>query len=480
MRKILRGHVFNIRFLFTLCLGFASAAIHAQVSGTFTINSAVATGGTNFQTFTAAAAFLSGGVNGPVTFNVQAGSGPYNEQVLLSNITGTSATNTITFNCNGVRLIFLSTNSFSRAGVKLNNTDYVTFDNLQVEPQAMNGGEYGYGFHLLNDADHNTIKNCHIINQLNFSNPETTEGIVINGNDENPKDPGNSNCDFNLIQQNIIEGSGIAITLSSIPVSGAAQYMDGNILKKNTITNWYKNGIELYYNSNTQVDGNDFTSGWENYWSCAIHLDMVNHKVAVINNRIHDMNIDPSYSGNETYGIRINSTSSAGQENLIANNAIYNWSSNWLQYGIVSVGGSFFNVYHNTVSLDDQTQVGDVSRAVSLESVSDVNFMDNIVSVSRQVATENYGIFVANAPPRFTSDHNVFYVKAGTAPKVNMGHYNGNFMNNMATWLNTTGQDRFSYELNPSFVNSGAGNILPTAQAIDNMAMYVNISTDIN
>src|SRR3954470_6431836 len=132
MRKILRGHVFNIRFLFTLCLGFASAAIHAQVSGTFTINSAVATGGTNFQTFTDAAASLAGGVNGAVTFNVQAGSGPYNEQVVLNNITGSSATSTITFNCNGVILRFLSTNSNQRAGVKLNGADYVTFDNLTV------------------------------------------------------------------------------------------------------------------------------------------------------------------------------------------------------------------------------------------------------------------------------------------------------------------------------------------------------------
>src|SRR5215213_2348210 len=101
MRKILRGHVFNKRFLFTLCLGITLfVEAHAQVSGTFTINSAVATGGSNFNSFSAAAAFLSGGVNGPVVFNVQAGSGPYNDQVILNNITGTSATNTIAFNCN--------------------------------------------------------------------------------------------------------------------------------------------------------------------------------------------------------------------------------------------------------------------------------------------------------------------------------------------------------------------------------------------
>src|SRR5687767_15443870 len=109
MRKILRGHVFT-KSLFTLCLGLSFLIeAHAQVSGTFTINSAVATGGSNFQTFSAAVAFLSGGVNGPVVFNVQSGSGPYNEQVIINNISGTSATNTITFNCNAVTLSFLAT-----------------------------------------------------------------------------------------------------------------------------------------------------------------------------------------------------------------------------------------------------------------------------------------------------------------------------------------------------------------------------------
>jgi len=483
MRKILRGHVFNIRFLFTLCLGVACTAIHAQMSGTYTINSAVATGGTNFQSFTDAATALGGGVTGPVIFNVQSGSGPYNEQVVLNNITGTSATNTITFNCNGVTLSFLSTNSFSRAGVKLNNTSYVTFDNLVVTPQAMNNGEYGYGFHLLNNADHNTIQNCHIINNVNPGQPEAMTGIVINGNDQKPTDPGNSNCDFNLIQQNIIEGGGMAITLSSIPVGASpAQYMDGNKLLKNSITNWFINGIEMYYNSNTQVDGNDFTGGMYTYITCGIHLGQTNYNVNVINNRIHEFMLDPSYVNTALYGIRINSKSVAGKENIIANNAIYNWSSGdaGLQYGICSDSGSFFNIYHNTVSLDDQTQLSDLTRGVSLEKISDVSFMNNIVSVSRNVKVQNYGLFVFSNG-RFTSEHNVFYVPALTLPaKSYMGSFNGDFDDNLSIWRSKTGLDLFSAALNPSFVNVAAGNLSPTAQSIDNMGVYVNINTDIN
>jgi gliding motility-associated-like protein len=478
MRKILRGHVFNINLLFTLCLGFAFSATHAQVSGTFTINSALPAALPNFKTFTAAAAYLSGGVNGPVIFNVQTG-GYFNEQLVLNTITGTSATNTITFNGNGATLEFLSTNTLSRAVVKIKNTSWVTINNLNVIADASGGGEYGYGFHLLNNADHNTIINCTITNNLNFSNPELTTGIVINGNDENPLDPGTSNCDDNLIQNNTIQGSGIGITLSSEPVSGAPVYMNANKLVKNTINNWYANAIEVYYNSNAQIDGNEFISGWENYWSCAIHLGGENHKVAVINNRIRDMIIDPSYSANQTFGIRCNSTSVAGQENLIANNAMYNWESVGAQYGITSLGGSFINIYNNTISLDDQNNIGDTSRGVYLLNVSDVNLMNNIVTVTRKTAVENYGMYVSN-DTRLTSDHNVFYVPMGNAPVSVMGLYNGNFQNKLSDWILTTGNDRFSLDLNPGYVNSGAGNLAPTLQVIDNMAVYVNLTTDIN
>src|SRR5438105_15561256 len=106
MRKLLRLCLvftgFNKSILFILCfiLPFLFTA-QAQVSGTFTINSAVATGGTNFKTFTDAVNFMAGGITGPVIFNVAPGSGPYNEQVYLNQKIGTTAANTLTFNCNG-------------------------------------------------------------------------------------------------------------------------------------------------------------------------------------------------------------------------------------------------------------------------------------------------------------------------------------------------------------------------------------------
>ena len=54
--------------------------------GTYTINSAVVTGGTNFQSFSDAYYALRCGIAGPVIFNVASGSGPYNEQLIMDQV----------------------------------------------------------------------------------------------------------------------------------------------------------------------------------------------------------------------------------------------------------------------------------------------------------------------------------------------------------------------------------------------------------
>jgi gliding motility-associated-like protein len=486
MRKILRGHVFNKKFLITLCLGFSFIVeAQAQVSGTFTINSAVATGGSNFQTFSAAVASLSSGVNGAVVFNVQSGSGPYNEQVVLNNITGTSATNTITFNCNAVTLSFLSTNTNQRAGVKLNNTDYVTFDNLTVLPQAANANEYGYGFHLLNDADHNTIKNCHITNFVDWNYPENHEGIVINGNNANAIDPGYSNCDDNVIQRNIISGGSIGITLSSIPVgSNPTVFMTGNKILNNEISNTIYYGMQIFYTSGSLVDGNDITGGPDaEYDLYGMYINWYNQSLSVTNNRIHGFH---SVSGSVLYGIFYSSESVLGKECTIANNLIYDFRCDGSQYGIGSryanniLSANYLNIYHNTISLDDQVEFGVESFGLYFERVTDVSVMNNIITITRLTSDWNYGIYFENIPQNFTSDRNDFYIPIGPAFQCSIGVYGLVAYATLPEWRAATGYDFSSAAIDPAYASLASFDMRPTAQGIDNMAKYVNINTDIN
>lgn len=93
--------------------------------GTYTINSGAATGGTNFHSFGDAVNAFACGVTGPVVLNVVPSSGPYNEQVVIPELLGTSATNTVTINGNHETLTFNSTSSSDRVGILLNGADHI-------------------------------------------------------------------------------------------------------------------------------------------------------------------------------------------------------------------------------------------------------------------------------------------------------------------------------------------------------------------
>ena len=120
-----RNWLFKLKTAFVFgSLLFAGSAM-AQLSGTYTINSASSTSGTNYSSFGAfASAINSSGVSGPVTVNVVKGSGPYVEKVTFT-ASGTSS-NTITINGNGETIRNTGTIIY------MNGADYFTFDNLDI------------------------------------------------------------------------------------------------------------------------------------------------------------------------------------------------------------------------------------------------------------------------------------------------------------------------------------------------------------
>ncbi|MFT6384407.1 MAG: hypothetical protein ACJAQR_001239, partial [Bacteroidia bacterium] len=127
----------------------------AQLSGTYTINSGAATSGSNYASFSAlSTALQTSGVSGAVTINVVASSGPYSEQFYLDELSGASATNTITINGNGEKI---------RANspiIELEGTDFITFDNLVIE---QTGSVNNKMFLAYDDVEFVTINDCELI-----------------------------------------------------------------------------------------------------------------------------------------------------------------------------------------------------------------------------------------------------------------------------------------------------------------------------
>ncbi len=459
-----------------LQLSFLYAA-HAQVSGTYTINSTLPTSGSNFHSFTDAVAYMQNGLNGPITFNVTAGTGPYNEQITLDSRIGTNAANTLTFNCNGVTLSFTSNNTNNRAGVKLDNLSYVTFDKIRITPQA--AGQFGYGFHLLNNSDNNIIRNCRIILPTNTTTPDNNEGIVINGNHGAATATGTSNCDNNLIQNDTISGGRTGITLNSAPVSGAAVLMQGNKILNNLISDSYTSCIQLNYNDSTVVDGNDLQGGPHATTKVSgVYLNLFDQRVKVINNKIHNFHI--AAFGSYIYGILNSALGAAGKENLLANNLIYDFSSNWVQNGIAAKNApaSYFNIYNNTISLDDQNMYGAECDGIYFQDISNVNVFNNIITISRATSDWNYAITLVKAMQGLTCKRNVFYV-AGSDNINAVGALANQDLTLLSDWQKVTGLDYSSVYIDPQYTNLAAFNFVPKAQPIDNMALYENIDTDI-
>ncbi|MBV4355706.1 T9SS type B sorting domain-containing protein [Pinibacter aurantiacus] len=463
-----------------------SSAQTSPVSGKFTINSALPTSGKNFQTFAEAVFSLANGVNGAVTFDVAPGSGPYTEQVVIGNVKGASATNSITFNCNGVVLTFNSTNSYNRAGVKFDSTNWVTFDSLIVKPQVSTYDEFGYGFHLVRNSDHNTVRKCTVDIPFKQPSAQNTSGIVINGSDELGSDLGASRCDSNIIANNTIIGGNDGIMVWSFTgyVTGYGDpkyFISYNQILNNKIINAQEAGIYLAGGINTIIDGNEITCPAATGYSISgINMTETNYKTIIRNNRIHDFYPDAAFVSGfyESTGISISySYAVSDNETIVANNLVYGFKAPATQYGIKISTASYVKLFHNTVSLDDAATTTSESRAYFFEgALTNVTMQNNIANVTRGGTGRKIGLYMEKNGTRVNIDRNVYNVAGSGASISSIG---GTRYSTLAAMQTAAGIDFQSASADPVFTNAANGNYMPTNPAIDNMGLNVGLAKDI-
>lgn len=457
--------------------------------GTYSINSAQATGGTNFQTFAAAVNALSCGISGPVIFNVDPASGPYNEQVIIPPVGGASAVNTITFNGNGRTLTFNSTTSAQRAVLKLDGADYITINNLVITAPGTLTTEYGYGVQMINDADNNTISNCTI--NINTSSTSTTNycGVLINSTPTAIITAGSSLCDNNTITGNTITGgyAGIAVVANT-----NTSEVNDNIITNNIIRDFHLYGIYLNGNNSTLVEGNNISRPVRSTLTefRGIYMTANSRNCRISKNRIHNP-FDGNLAQNSIcLGINLNLVNaSAGSENIISNNLIYNMNSNQTTAnlnGLLINNSTFAKVYHNTITLDHTTAVATTggTRGIYVQAPvanNGLEFRNNIVVVSRGGAGPKECIYFENTGIILSSNNNVLLMTSTTGTP-RLGFANGTGYNTLAAWQAGTGQDGLSVSADPVFLNPPSGDYTPTSAAVSDIgvATVPAITTDIN
>ncbi|MES2776039.1 MAG: right-handed parallel beta-helix repeat-containing protein [Bacteroidota bacterium] len=467
-----------------LSVSKATAQCTGPVSGTFTINSAVATGGTNFQTVTEAVWSLACGVTGPVVFNVAPGSGPYIEQIVVGAIPGASATNTITFNGSGETLQFSSNNSALRACIQLDSAKHIIIDSFKIQPLTVGtlDFEYAYGVHIKRNSDSNVVKNCHITIINNNLNVQNNEGIVINGADDISNTVAASNCDGNLLMNNKISGGYNGIVLNSFTGYGnPVVLMNDNKVIGNIIYNYLHSAINMIYTNNTLVQGNDLDLPVQNSGGNVINLDELNQKANINGNKIHKFITNLSSPTGAITGVNIvYGKPGVGNGNLIVNNLFYDLP-NVGQLRCISLETTTnVNVYHNTFALDNITSTGTgMLSGVYMDGTSTgLKINNNVFTISQSGSYSKYAIYAAATTVAFSSDNNDFYITS-TGGTNAVGRFNGSNYSTMTTWRTATGKDTYSASVNPAYTNVAVQDFKPTSIPMDDLGLHLNIATDI-
>jgi hypothetical protein len=450
----------------------------------YTINKALPTSDINFNSFADMVATFKCGIAAPIVINVVPGSGPYNEQVIIPSIVGSSTTNTLTIHGNGETINFAATNTNERAVIKLNGASNVSIDSLTLNAT---GTSYGFGVQLLNNADNNVIRSCKINVNTTSTSQSNFAGIVVSASATGFTSTGTTGlCDNNQFIGNTISGGYYCVTIVGNTV--ATSTIDNNKVVNNKILDFYSSAIYVSGTTNTLIEGNDISRPTRTIVTTpfTIYITGLSTGLKVSKNRIHNLFDAGTAIAGSTYGVYTSSCmGTAAAPNVYSNNAIYNIK------GTITAENGFYNsaspyalYYNNTVSLDDSLGTSTISttRGFSQTGTSTgIEFRNNIVTIKRTTTGLNHGIYISGAlPTGFAANNNDYFVNGSTATN-NIGYLTSASYSTIATWQAATKKETGSLNLDPVYKAPTTGDLAFTLAALDNMGTPIStITTDIN
>lgn len=406
-----------------------SASVFEGLSGNFTIDPALPSGGTNFTSFSEAADTLEArGICSAVL--VEAVSGLYNEQVDMTAIPGASAINTVTYrsqanDSSAVEINFTATSAVSNYTLRLNGAAYVSLEALKI---SESGTTWGRVIDIRNRAKYNTIKRCYLVG-------DTIGGSTSNLVANLVSDIGSGGDNYNTISNNRIEGGSYGIFYKGATGNGGGEL--GSRFIKNHLTRQFVMAMEIDYQDSLLVEGNRI-DGNSNFTGVSM-------------------------------GIR---TNYAGPGMRIASNIIEAKGS-WPNYGIYLFQGAGSNnipsrVYNNAVMVGDSA-VATAVYAIVVDDMVNID-LDHNTCIVREGDQFSGGLFI-NAGSNIRSRNNNLACRINGIPYicnnslfVSVSNYNnlntpGPFIGAMGNlgygtfgaWKNATGLDLNSVAVNPQF-----------------------------
>jgi hypothetical protein len=434
-------------------------SIVTPLNGTYSINSANPTTGTNFATFGEAIDVLNcAGVSGPVTFNVAPNSGPYNERLVFGEINGTSAANTVTINGAGNTVSYATTTS-ERIMLVLNGTKYLKIDDLVFSPT---GTTYGWGANIYGGAQYDTISNCTFNITASASTTSSyTAGIAFSGSNTTVTTAGNAK--YCAIINNQLNGpTGTGGMLHGIVLTSGT---DSNLVAGNTVANFYSYGIYNSAGKGNLIKDNTIHRAAKTSVSTfyGIYLTGAINGTVIESNRIHTPGGTATSATSTAYGLYLSSaTSTATEPFTIANNIVYNINQGGVIYGLYGTTATNGRLYHNTINIDQAFSSTSATYGIYLTGTNTgTEVKNNLVSITAGTSGTKYGFYYSSAASVGTAQKNNFYVNSTQSGTQNYGYYTTAYASQATFQTAYPTLEVNAPAVDPQFVNAAAGNFMP-------------------
>lgn len=366
--------------------------------------------------------------------------GTYNERLVLPELPGSSAANTLKFigESNDSTVIIYNPGSKAYDGelatIALKGTDYVGFENLKISNPSTTSA---LGIHLSKASDHIYLKNCKI--QVYSDTTSSNSGIGLMASSFENLDINSiysftgNNCNYLTVDScEFIGGAHGMVLIGSDTSMQLGNQISNNIFKQQIYYN-----IRFYYQQNILIEQNNLLNS--KYYSGPMHQYGIygnrSNGSKLLSNRILN-----SLQGIFLYSENINNGSDSC---VIANNMISNTPFPNIVYGIALSNVQNVRIYHNSLNTPGYKQQPGIS--LYLYSTSNSNVLNNIFQAEGSVCVvqyDGYGI---------TSNINYDYNNY-----INSQYYVSNInnvtFNSLAEWQKYHPQNNIhSWSLHPGF-----------------------------
>ena len=448
--------------------------------GTYTINSALPTSGSNFHSFSDFGTAIQYAISGPVIVNVTAGT--YNEKLYLNEICGVSSTNTITINGNGATLNYVSSNTNNRGIITLDGTDYVTINNLNLKGYSTSATNYAWGVFITNNADNDTISNCTITLDSNATTSNYA-GIVTSGSFTNPLFTP-SECDYVSLTNNTVNGGLYGITIVG---DTAGNQLVGWNVTSNTIRNSGNYGIYGWGTTSMVVSKNDISrTGRTNMLDFSALYFINGHTgLKIQKNKIHDISTGNLNATFDFYGVYLlnspGQTGTLSTKNEVSNNILYNLNGLGNHWYFYNTGSGYTGYYNNSLATNRYATAATGTTYGYYHDITNndpyIYFSNNNISITRNTANTKAIYYVWHGATKLIANYNNLFVNGDGFNYI--GFYTCCFYNSIFNWMNISSKDFNSASCNPYFLSPTSGNLKPQSTYMDNTGSNEGITTDI-